>query len=203
MNFLKRKALDLAVRHSRRFRLAQARKWLTWYMREINGSGLRCEFERLPESASSVEVESIADMATRHTRDLDSLDARIAGFDDLREFLDACPRFWPQPNGLGYLSDKHNQFLKREVTDEALTYLLQMHEGLAFYAKLLRKYAGTIDVIEDAALAVAGVINPVAWRNAGRRTPHISYGADAGIRYYLEAIIATEGRILPAHPQAS
>lgn len=201
MNFLKRKALDLAIRHSRRFRLAQARKWLAWYMQEINGSGLRYEFDRLPEETSSVKVESIADMATRHSRDLDSLDARIAGFHDLGEFLEACPRFWTHPNSYAYLGG--STIITREVTDDAFTYLLQMHEGLAFYAKLLRKYAGTIDVIEDAALAVAGVINPVEWRKAGHRTPHIPYGAGDSIADYLEAIIATEGRILPTHPQAS
>jgi hypothetical protein len=203
MNLVKRirtSALGLAVRHSRRYRLAAARKWLAWYLHEINGAGMRSEFERLPQDMYKPGMESIEDMWDRHSGDLDALDARIAGFEKLYDFLMACPRSWTR--SYREADSDPEIFFSHEVSDYAFTYLYQMHLNLAFYAKLLRHYAGTADAIEDAFMAVAGVINPREWRAAGLDTPPIHYGAAGCIRNYLEAIIITEGRIIP-QPKAT
>lgn len=195
MNFTKRAVVRLGVRYSRRYRLAMAQKWLDWYLDEINGSGLRCEFDRLPYHMD--DVESIKKMVADHSQDLDALDKRIAGFDGLREFLLACPPFWTCPNPRNYLDNNERPFLTREVTLTAIGYLRHMHRALEFYAKLLRKYAGTSDVIDKAIQEVALIINPDEWKRAGYHTLNLPTGAHYPIRHYLESVIATEGRKLP------
>lgn len=199
MNVLRKTALKLTVRFSRRGRLALARKWHTWYMDEIiSGVGLRYDFDLLPQSDISARVRQLNDS---HSADLNSLDRRIAGFIELYEFLMLCPRSWRFPNEFAYPGE--DRFSAYTITDYALAYLYQMHRSLKFYAKLLRDYAGTIDVIEDAVMDVAGVIHPAEWRGYGRNTPPIPNNADACIRWYLEAMIATEGRIIDAPNEAA
>lgn len=152
--------------------------WRT-YMFQINGTGLRYEFDGRPDREH--------DRPCLLKDDLNTLDRWVEEFG---EFVKTLEEFEGRPIPAKAWDGRD---ITREVEDGLYTYQC-MYKAFKSYAKIAREKGQNSEEARQAMREAAYVVNPDDWRKVDAPVPEgVKWYPGLGARFYLEAVIRHSG----------
>lgn len=168
---------------------ANARAARDTYMYEINGAGLRYEFDYYPNN-----IIRLGDQPRRHLGEIKRLKARVKRFG---EFIKLIEKLGDRPavqlNPLWWSADDAVETITRTLEAQAVPTYRAFHAALVAYFRELGKRNPDWSKVADLARQVAYTVNPDEWRENGVSAPERGV-TDFGTRWLLETILAEPKR---------
>lgn len=166
------------------------------YMYEMNGAGLRWEFDRRPDQMDDFLSRTGPYLAspTEHLRTIDRFVDRVRSFGgfvtDLETFVDR-PVTRPHPLAWGRPEYNVPENLTRIVTPDEVDTYARLYSSLVDYTGALINHGPNSPEVAETATTVAQNVRPEAWREAGVPVPEdaTSYSSYA-TRWYLEDVMS-------------
>ncbi len=154
------------------------------YMFEINGSGLRWEFDYYPDN-----MHELPQRSRRHLEEIDRLKAQVERF---AMFIEILQRFVELPavqlNPQRRYTNDAPETIARTLDPQAVPAYRGFHSALVRYLDELGKKSPDWSVVNERALEVAYSVNPKEWRKTGVSAPE--HGVlEFDTRWYLEAVL--------------
>ncbi len=170
--------------------VGRAQRALNAYMYEINGAGLRWEFDGWPSN-----MEFVLDRAADHHRETGRFRRRVQAFGALVAGLETFrnrPVTHPHPMAW---DKRYPKTATRNIGDSEINTYRRMHEALVRYDEALRQHGPNSAEARQAAHAVTYTVQPEVWRETGAAVPEdvVPYTTLA-TRWYLEAVISASAR---------
>ena len=161
------------------------------YMYEINGTGLRYDFDRTPGNIDDFLERDGMFSPRGHLKEIDLFVDRLRRFGgfltDLATFKDR-PITGPHP--MAWDREKFSPTITRNISGKELITYSRLHSAAVDYAGALLQHGPDSSEVREAAVAAAQIVNPEAWEAAGNPGPDdITPYAKLGTRWYLEDVI--------------